>query len=197
MYITKIKYILFAVALLLVSTTMVAQNKYADSNNTVVKKLLDKDTIYSNNTLKETISKIPSFLLLNKIYTIIGFDSLVKNEEMVTVFVTKDSGFPEMDKEEREDFFSEDNKANLVEISSYYIIPGRVDEHAILKAIERGNGSANFRTLNGKNLRVKKEGETVYLLTGNGAKNKLLQTNFRHSKGFFHVTSGMALPTPQ
>lgn len=196
MHITKIRYVLFAVALLFVSASSFGQNKYTESNTTVVKKLLDKDTIYSNKTLKETISKLQSFSLLNSTYTLIDYDSLVKNEEMVTVFVTKDSGFPEMDKEEREKFFSEGNKADLIEITSYYIIPGRVDEHAILKAIERGNNSANFRTLNGKNLRFKKEGETVYLLTGNGAKNKLLQTNFRHSKGFFHLTSGMALPIP-
>ncbi|MEX2349659.1 MAG: fasciclin domain-containing protein [Flavobacteriaceae bacterium] len=193
----KIKYLVFSLALLLGSTSIFAQNKYAESNTTVVKKLLDRDTIYSNKSLKATASDIASFSLLNDVYTLIDFNSLTDNEEMVTVFVTKDSGFPQMDKEEREAFFSENNKANLIEIISYYIIPGRVDEHAILKAIERGNGSANFRTLSGENLRFKKEGETVYLLTGNGSKNALLQTNFRHSKGFFHLTNGLALPKTQ
>lgn len=197
MHSTKIKYLVLSLALLLGSTFMFAQNKYTNTNTTVVKKLLGSDTIYSNNSLQETVSKIASFSLLNTAFKIVDFDSLIESEEMVTVFVTKNEGFSQFNKEEREQFFSEANKAELMEVISYYIIPGRVDEHAILKAIEMGNGSANFRTLDGKNLRFKTEGGSVYLLTGNGSKNKLLQTNFRHSKGFFHLTSGLALTNPK
>lgn len=182
---------------LLFAFSVSGQNKYATSAQATTTKQLEGNTIYSNLSVQENLSKIENFSIYSRILELVNFATLLKEKEMVTLFVVPNSAFSHMSEEELEAFLALSNRDNLKSILSYYIIPGRVDEHAIVKAIERAKGSANFRALDGKKLRFKIEGEAVYLLTGNGSKTKLLQTNFQHNKGFFHLTTDLALPKIQ
>ncbi len=190
----KTSYRLFSILFFFIVSMAVAQNKYADSDSRVITKELGEVSIQSNLSLNENLSKIDSFSHLLTIYDLIGFEQMIQNEEMVTVFVSENNALAYMDNEERKAFLSSSNTANLKEIISYYVIPGRVDEHAIRKAITEGNGAASFRALDGKTIRFRLEGETIYLYAANGSRSKLLNTNYRHSKGFFHITDGFAIP---
>lgn len=173
------------------------QNKYERTTQSVIEKELKGKPVYSNLSLGENLSKIDNFSIYSKILELVDFENLIKDKEMVTVFVVPNSAFSQMTDEELDEFLVFSNQVQLKNLVSNYVIPGRVDEHALLKAIERGNGSAKFRTLNNTNLFFKIENSSVYLLTEQGIKNKLLQTNFHHSKGFFHLSSGFALSKAQ
>src|SRR5690606_27986149 len=124
------------------------------------------------------------------------FENLINQHHMVTVFVVKNNAFDFMDEEELEQFLSSSNKSKLTEMQSNYIIPGRVDEHSIRKAISDGGGAASFRTINNKTIRFIAEGETVFLNTDSGLKSRLLETNLYHNKGFFHITAGFPVKKP-
>lgn len=173
---------------------VVAQNKYLDSDSQVISKELMEVSIKSNVSLKENISKIESFSYITTILDIIGFEQMTQGEEMVTVFISDNNAFAQMSDKERKVFLSSSNRENLKEIISYYIIPGRVDEHAIRKAITDGNGAVSFRALDGKTIQFKLDGDAINLYALNGSRSKLLKTNYRHSKGFFHITDGLAIP---
>lgn len=181
----------------LTTLSVYSQNKYETSTQSVIEKELEGESLYSNLSLKENLTKIDNFSIYSRILELVDFENLIKDEEMVTVFVVPNSAFSHMTVKELDEFLVLSNQEQLKSLVSNYVIPGRVDEHALLKAIERGNGSAKFRTLNSKNLLFKNENSSVYLLTEQGIKNKLLQTNFHHSKGFFHLSSGLALSKSQ
>lgn len=190
----NIYYKAFSILFFLTASVVVSQNRYLSTDTQVTIKMLDESTIYSNISLTENLSQIASFSYLNTIYDVIDFENMIKNEEMVTVFAPQNVALSHLSEEERQDFLSVSNREFLKEIISYYIIPGRVDEHAIRRAVNDGNGTASFRTIDGKNIRFTAEGETIYLYAANGSRSKLKETNFRHSKGFMHVTDGLALP---
>lgn len=190
----KTSYSLLSLLFFFTVSITIAQNKYANSESQVITKELGEVSIQSNLSLNENLSKIDSFSHLLTIYNLIGFEQMIPNEEMVTVFVSENNALSYMDDEELKAFLSSSNTANLKEIISYYVIPGRVDEHAIRKAITDANGAASFRALDGKTIRFMLVGETIYLYAANGSRSKLLKTNYRHSKGFFHVTDGLAIP---
>ncbi len=187
-------YIFHYIAIFLfLGTAAYSQNIYADDSNRVITKTLGTDTIHSNLSLTENLSKISTFSRQLQVFEIANFDKLIENEQMVTVFVVKNNAFDFMDKKELEAFLSNSNKNNLAVMQSYYIIPGRVDEHAIRRAVTDGGGAASFRTINNKTIRFLAEGESIYLYTDAGSKSKLLETNFYHNKGFFHVTSNIPI----
>lgn len=177
-------------------TTIHAQNVYSNDSNKVLTKVLGTDSIHSNLSLAENLSKIPSFSRQSALFQIIDFENLINQHHMVTVFVVKNNAFDFMDEEELEQFLSSSNKSKLTEMQSNYIIPGRVDEHSIRKAISDGGGAASFRTINNKTIRFIAEGETVFLNTDSGLKSRLLETNLYHNKGFFHITAGFPVKKP-
>lgn len=182
-------YILPLIALFFFFGTKVhTQNTYADDSNRVLTKVLGTDTIYSNLSLTENLLKIPAFTRQTEIFQIVDFENLTDQHQMVTVFVVKNNAFDFMDEEELEQFLSISNKSNLSTLQSNYIIPGRVDEHAIKRAVTDGGGAASFRTINNKTIRFVAEGESIYIFIDTGSKSKLIETNLYHNKGFFHVT---------
>lgn len=189
----KIYTFLFTILFLCAGITVHSQNVYTKDTDRVVEKVLGTDTISSNLSLIENLSKIPVFSRQIQIFSLSDFENLIENHQMVTVFVVKNNAFDSLDKEELDEFFSQSNKSELDLLQSYYILPGRVDEHAIRKAVTDGNGAASFRTLNNKTIRFLQDGESLYLYTDTGSKSKLLETNFYHSKGFFHITENFPI----
>jgi uncharacterized surface protein with fasciclin (FAS1) repeats len=171
-----------------------SQNTYADDSNRVVTKALGEGTIHSNLSLTENLSEIPSFSRQVQVFKLIDFDKMIAQHQMVTVFVVHNNAFDFMDKNELEAFLSTSNRSKLTEMQAYYVIPGRVDEHAIRKAITDGNGAASFRVLDGKTIRFMLDGDAINLYAPNGSRNTLINTNYHHNKGFFHITDGLAIP---
>lgn len=179
--------------LFLVSGKGFSQNVYLQTSTGNTTQMMGKDAIYSNLSLSENLSKIEAFSRQVKLLDLIGFDTFIENQQMVTIFVVKNRAFDFMDEKELEKFLSSANAKVLTEMQSAYFIPGRVDEHAIRKAVTDGGGAASFRTINNKTLRFLAEGDVIYLYTENGSKSKLLETNFLHQKGFFHITENLPL----
>lgn len=173
-----------------------AQNKYKTSaNDAVITKKMGNDTIASNKSLQENLSGIADFSQISKMYEMVNPESQYGNHQMVTVFVTKNEGFSHLDKKQLEQFFDKANTEVLKKVTLHHIIPGRVDEHAIKRAIEVQGGTAVFKTLAGEQLTFKAdESEKIYLVGPDGAKSYLTDTDYLHSKGYFHVISQILYP---
>lgn len=187
-------FFLFSILLLIFGQgNATAQNIYENTETRVVTKMLGNDSIHSNLSLKENLSKINAFSRQVQVFDLVNFDELIARQQMVTVFVVKNTAFDFMDKKELEEFLTSTNAKNLSQMQSSYIIPGRVDAHAINKAVSDGGGAASFRTIDNKSIRFLSEGDAVYIITENGSKSKLLETNFYHNKGFFHITEKLPI----
>lgn len=173
-----------------------AQNKYKTSaNDAVITKKMGNDTIASNQSLQENLSGIADFAQISKLYAMVNPESQYSNHQMVTIFTTKNEGFSHLDKKQLETFFDKSNIENLSKIALSHVIPGRVDAHAIKRAVEINGGTAVFKTLSGEQLTFKAdESEKIYLVSPEGSKSYLIDTDYLHSKGYFHVISQLLYP---
>jgi uncharacterized surface protein with fasciclin (FAS1) repeats len=76
-----------------------------------------------------------------------------------------------------------------------HIVPGRIDAHSLMKAIEKGGGTARFSTVSDELLMIRngKNGMELYDTEGNTA--TIVATDFYHKNGFFHIVEGLVLPS--
>lgn len=191
-HLNKLKLLLLLVFLTTVNIGF-SQNKYKTTDEREITKAYGEYMTSSKVALSENLFDIPEFSQVATLFEIVNFEEMIKNEEMVTVFLSDNSAFDHFSEKERKAFLSVSNKEFLKDIVSYYVIPGRVDEHSIRKAITDGAGSASFRTLNGKTVRFLLDGNQIVMYADNDSKSKILNTNFRFNKGFFHITDGLAI----
>jgi|GEM_PF-404836 len=189
--------LLIVILIIFSVTTSFSQTKYNTSDNREITKKMGEHTINSTLSLSENLFDIPAFSHTASLYKIINFENMIQNQEMVTVFISDNKAFSHLSEKERKAFLSPANVEQLKKMVSYYVIPGRVDDHSIRKAISDGNGAASFRTLDGKTVRFLLEDNQIFIYAENGSKSKLIDANFRHNKGFFHLTDGFAIPNKQ
>ena len=73
---------------------------------------------------------------------------MIVSEENLTIFVPLDTALEKISRKERKAFLESTPKSELKAIWQEYIIPGRLDEYAIIRNIENQGGNSIFvRTL--------------------------------------------------
>jgi len=114
---------------------------------------------------------------------------------MGTVFVITDSAFETMsDNENAVDITQAEFKKRLLR---FLTVPGRLDDHAIRKAIEKGKGTASFASLSGENLKAKLDGDTIVVFDSWNNSARVIASNFYHKQGFFHIVDGLIFSTEE
>ncbi|GEQ86609.1 hypothetical protein ULMS_21170 [Patiriisocius marinistellae] len=182
------KHIIFA--LLIVTSFSVSAQKYMNKTANNSTKIFKGTTFTGAKTLIDNISESNSFTYATQILSNETLLKEIDQEEMVTVFVMTDKVFNNMDKEEREALMIDTDKLSMM--FKAHSVPGRLDAVSIKKAIESNNGSASFLTLAGTKLIATSNGNTITLNDVEGNKALIIDTNFYHKNGFFHIVEGMA-----
>ena len=87
-----------------------------------------------------------------------------------------------------------ENKATLVKILTYHVVPGKMDSKAIAKAIKAGNGKATFKTVSGGTLTAWMDGNTLVLTDEKGGQSRVTIADVRQSNGVIHVVDSVLMP---
>lgn len=165
---------------------MIAQ-KYTSTDQVNIVKEYNGIKFSSERTLLENLNESADFETFSSMIEAHG-TAIFTNGFMATVFVIEDSSFPD---DSEEELTSEDQNRIL----RFHIVPGRLDKHAISKAIEKNGGTASFATLSGEKLKAKVENGILKLIDQQGNTATIVATNFYHQHGFFHVINGLLQPT--
>ncbi len=173
---------------------LIAQTKYLENENKVIAKSFENTTFYSNYTLQKNLETDAQFSNFSSILKTIGFEDLINSNEMVTVFVMNDKGFDFLNEKELKQFLSVTNSSQLRSILANHTIPGRVDAHFLKSAILKGNGSTKIRTLGNSLLLFSIENDRIVVQDESGAKAHIMDQDFMHNKGFFHIISKLIHP---
>ncbi len=182
------KHIVFA--LLVVSSFSMTAQKYKNKVANNVTKDYNGATFSGANTLAENLAESTSFTYASQILANETLAKELAQVEMVTVFVMTDKVFNDMEKEQREAFMA--NTATSKNMFKSHSVPGRLDATSIKKAIQTNNGSASFLTLQNTKLTAMMKGDAIILKDSEGNQATLIDTNFYHKNGFFHIIDGMA-----
>ena len=111
-----------------------------------------------------------------------------------TVFAPTNAAFDKLPAGTVETLVKPENKGTLTKILTYHVVAGNADSKSILKAIKKGGGKAEFKTVSGGTLTAMLEGSNVVLMDEKGGKSIVTTADVRQSNGVVHVIDSVVLP---
>jgi uncharacterized surface protein with fasciclin (FAS1) repeats len=106
----------------------------------------------------------------------------LKGEGPFTVFAPTDEAFAKLPAGTLENLLKPENKETLTAILTYHVVPGKVMAADVV-------GLESATTVNGKDLSIKVEGDTVMVDSAT-----VVQTDIECSNGVIHVIDAVVLP---
>ncbi|QNQ11848.1 fasciclin domain-containing protein [Sphingomonas alpina] len=111
-----------------------------------------------------------------------------------TVFAPTNDAFSRLAPGTVDTLLKPENKATLVKVLTYHVVPGTITGAQLLAQIDAGGGKVVLKTVEGEPLTVAKEGQAVALIDVNGNKSYIEVPDVRQSNGVVHVVNGVVLP---
>ena len=168
---------------LLISTIGFAQ-KYTKTDTSELSKKWNETSFYASKSFAENITEVPSFSILKKNLELGSSTKEIEDQEMVTIFAITNNGYEKL-LGVKDSIFDIAPVANRIAIIKFHVIPGRVDEYSIKKAIQHKDEIAYFANLKGVKLGIKEENSQLFLVNSFGNTSVISATDFYHKNGFF------------
>ena len=111
-----------------------------------------------------------------------------------TVFAPTNSAFDKLPAGTVDTLLKPENKGTLTKVLTYHVVAGNYDSKAIMKAIKKGNGKAEFTTVAGGKLTAMMDGKDLVLMDEKGGRAKVTIADVRQSNGVIHVIDTVVMP---
>lgn len=111
-----------------------------------------------------------------------------------TVFAPTNKAFDKLPAGTVQNLLKPENKAKLVAILEYHVVPGRITTMDLKKMIRKGHGEAMLKTVQGGELTFKKMHGHVYVIDAKGDKARITIANVYQSNGVIQVINTVLLP---
>ena len=124
-----------------------------------------------------------------------GLVDTLKSPGPFTVFAPTNAAFNLLPKGTVNTLVQPRNKAALVKILTYHVVPGRLDSKAIAAMIAQGGGRATLTTVQGEPLTVMAAGPGMFVLTdAKGNQSMVTIADVYQSNGVIHVVDHVLMP---
>ncbi|GAA4711949.1 fasciclin domain-containing protein [Sphingomonas lutea] len=111
-----------------------------------------------------------------------------------TVFAPTNAAFGKLPAGTVETLVKPENKATLTNILTYHVVPGRYTAAQIAALAARNRGTATLKTVQGENLRFRKNGAGWSVIDAKGNRSRITIANVMQSNGVIHVIDAVAMP---
>jgi uncharacterized surface protein with fasciclin (FAS1) repeats len=112
-----------------------------------------------------------------------------------TVFAPTNAAFAKLPAGTVDNLLKPENKATLVKILTYHVVPGRMTAVSLMKAVKDGEGEAHLKTVAGEDLVVKQAGPGKLTVTdAKGDVAMVTIADVLQSNGVIHVIDTVLLP---
>lgn len=178
----------FKIVLLLCLITAITASaqKYTNTKTQITTKEWKGLTFSSEKSIFRNIENTDEFSKAAPLFK----DGIIAEDAMLTAFVMVNSSFDKLDEEQEESLFADTSKSFI----TYHLVPGRVDSHALVRAVANGNGTAFYDTILGQRLGVREVAGKLVLFDELGNTANVIATDYYHKNGFFHIIDGLLLP---
>ena len=124
-----------------------------------------------------------------------GLVDTLSGQGPFTVFAPTNEAFAKLPPGTVENLLKPENKATLVKILTYHVVPGRMTAAGLMKAVKAGEGMAKLKTVAGEDLIVKESGPGKLTITdAKGDVAHVTIANVLQSNGVIHVIDTVLLP---
>ncbi len=136
----------------------------------------------ADQTIVDTAVAAGQFKTLAAALDAAGLTDTLKGPGPFTVFAPNDAAFAKLPSDTLQNLLKPENKAQLVAILTYHVVPGRMVAADVVK-------TTSLKTVNGKSLSIATHGNDVTI--GNA---KVIATDVAASNGVIHVIDTVLLP---
>lgn len=123
-----------------------------------------------------------------------GLVETLKSAGPFTVFAPTNEAFAKLPAGTVEMLLKPENKAMLVKVLTYHVVPGKMTAADIAKAIKAGNGKAELTTASGGKLWAWMEGKKLVLKDEKGGMSTVTIANVMQKNGVIHVVDTVLMP---
>jgi len=123
-----------------------------------------------------------------------GLVDTLKSAGPFTVFAPTNAAFDKLPAGTVATLVKPENKEMLTKILTYHVVAGNNDAKSIMKAIKKGGGKAEFKTVAGGTLTASMSGKNVVLTDEKGGTSMVTIADVKQSNGVIHVIDTVVLP---
>lgn len=145
-------------------------------------------------TIADNFASAPNLRMLTHAVDVGGVRDTLAGSGPITVFAPTDQAFGRLADGAVGQLMEPANRAALVKVISYHVVPGAITLYDLRARIDAGRGTARLTTIAGGSLAATKEGEAVALTDANGNKAYVQTPDVQQVNGVIHVVNGVLVP---
>jgi uncharacterized surface protein with fasciclin (FAS1) repeats len=111
-----------------------------------------------------------------------------------TVFAPTNEAFAKLPAGTVDTLLKPENKATLVKILTYHVLPGKYTAAKLKKDVMKGGGTATIKTVQGDNLTFTMDGSDLVVKDEKGTTAHITIANVMQSNGVIHVIDSVLQP---
>jgi uncharacterized surface protein with fasciclin (FAS1) repeats len=124
-----------------------------------------------------------------------GLVATLEGDGPFTVFAPTNEAFAALPAGTVDTLLKPENKAQLVKILTYHVVPGKLTARVLMAKIKEGGGQATLTTVQGENLTVMMNGtDGISVKDAQGNVANVTIANVMQSNGVIHVIDKVLMP---
>jgi uncharacterized surface protein with fasciclin (FAS1) repeats len=151
-------------------------------------------TMYSSNDAVTNLTNSADHTVFITLINRSGLVNTIKGSGPFTIFAPTNAAFNKLPKGTIESWLKPENRATLVQLLSYHLLPGKIDNDALIKLINEGGGTAQLKTVAGSTLQLRRDGDKMILTDGMGNTSVITIKNVYQSNGVVQVVDAVLRP---
>ncbi len=123
-----------------------------------------------------------------------GLIDTLSGQGPFTVFAPTNAAFDKLPSGTVSTLIKPENKAKLVSVLTYHVIPGKISAEDLLNKIKAGGGQTSLKTVEGENLNFKLANGEIEIIDSRGDKATITNPDVFQSNGVVHVIDTVLIP---
>ena len=123
-----------------------------------------------------------------------GLAETLQGEGPFTVFAPTNKAFDMLPKGTVDNLLKPENKKMLTSVLTYHVVAGKWDAKSVMKAIEKGDGKAEVKTVQGEKLTLMSKDGKVMVQDTKGNVATVTIADVHQSNGVIHVVDKVLMP---
>lgn len=189
------RYVVFASALLAASA-LVATTSLVPVNAQDKSVMVGGAPMMASKNIVENASASKDHTTLVAAVKAAGLVETLQGKGPFTVFAPTNTAFEKLPKGTVDSLVKPENKKQLTGILTYHVVPGRMTAADLMAAVEKGNGTAKLKTVEGDELTIRPAGTGKLSITDTkGGSAMVTITDVMQSNGVIHVIDSVLMPS--
>lgn len=145
-------------------------------------------------TIVENAAAAPNLTTLVAAVKAAGLADTLAGPGPLTVFAPTNDAFGLLAPGTVDSLLKPENKASLVKVLTYHVVPGTITSAQLMDMIKAGGGTASLTTVGGDRISASMEGNVIKLTSATGNASYIQTADVRQSNGMVHVVNGVLIP---